>query len=138
MSYLCPQKTLFLLDSQHFSHFLFYLILKYIVSEPDCHRLDVASGNFQIRMKGTVNWARVVRRPILTFKSTCPYMAYGLDLQTSQLPCHCPHLKSADQPWPSGFKYGSLRGCVQHKYCPTAQIASKTMDIHGNFHQPSL
>ena len=35
-------------------------------------------------------------------------------------------------------KYGSFMGCVQHIYSPRAQIASKTMEIHGNFHQPSL
>ena len=58
-----------------------------------------------------------------------PYMVYGLDLQMSQLPCHSPHLKSADYPGPSGVQICKFKG-VCH-----AQIISNYVDslqTHGN------
>ena len=65
-------------------------------------------------------------------------MAYGLDLQTSQLPCHSLHIESPDLALSLRCPNMEVLGGVSmHKYYPTTQIVSKTMEIHGNFHQPS-
>ena len=44
-----------------------------------------------------------------------PYKVYGLDLQTSQLPCHILHCKTADKPWSLGVQIWKFYGGVQHK-----------------------
>ena len=55
-----------------------------------------------------------------------PYMIYGLDLQTSQLLCSSPFLKSAVQPWPSDVQIWKFKGV-----CP-AHIFSKSTNSLQN------
>ena len=61
-------------------------------------------------------------------------MAYGLDLQTSQLP------SLQDSRLALTFRYPNMEvsGGVMHKYSPTTQIVSKPMEMSWKLHNPLL